>query len=77
MKRLIKLKSLQGHKDGPAISGLDGKILGSDVLDDAFHEVLLELFQTKRGLFLERLRLRKRSNRPIRCSELCAGHQTQ
>ena len=27
VKRLIKLKSSQGHRDGPAISGVDGKIL--------------------------------------------------
>ena len=51
VKRLIKLKSSQGHKDGPAVSGIDGKILNRDVLDDALHDVLLELFQTKRSLF--------------------------
>ena len=51
VKRLIKLKSNQGHKDGPAISGVNWKILARDLLDNALHEGLLEIFQTHKTLF--------------------------
>ena len=51
VKRLVKLKSSQGHKDGPAISGVDGKLLNRQALDDALHEVLLELFHKDKTLF--------------------------
>ena len=69
MKRLIKFKSKQGHKDGPAISGLDGKILNRDVLDDALHEICWSCFKVKGLCSLGRSRQKKISSLPIRFSE--------
>ena len=51
MKRLVKVKSQQGQKDGPAIAGIDERLLNRDVLDDDLHGIILELSQTNRSLF--------------------------
>jgi hypothetical protein len=47
---LLKLKKSQGRISGPAISDEAGIICGTRVMDDALHEVLEDLFVTKRGL---------------------------
>jgi hypothetical protein len=47
--RLIKLKLTQGKVSGPAISDEDGIILPARAMDDALHEVLEDLFATKRS----------------------------
>ena len=54
VKRLLKLKSKQGHKEGPAVSDLEGKLFHTAVLNDAFQEVLDEIYSTKRCLFPEK-----------------------
>jgi hypothetical protein len=49
--RLIALKKNQSRISGPAISDESGVIFSSRAMDDALHEVLEDLFVTKRGLF--------------------------
>jgi hypothetical protein len=49
--RLIKLKKSQGRISGPAISDEEGVILPARAMDDALHEVLEDLFGSKRNLF--------------------------
>jgi hypothetical protein len=50
--RLIKLKASQGRDLGPAISDEEGIIFSSRAsMDDALHEVLEDLFVSKRRLF--------------------------
>jgi hypothetical protein len=49
--RLIKLKETQDRMSGPAISDEAGAIFSSQVMDDALHGVLEELFVNKGSLF--------------------------
>ena len=49
--RMVNLKESQGKISGPAISDEAGIILPSRAMDDALHEVLEDLFVTKRSLF--------------------------
>jgi hypothetical protein len=51
INRLVKLKESQGRLSGPAISDEAGVIFSSRAMDDALHEVLEDLFETKRTLF--------------------------
>jgi hypothetical protein len=51
INQLIKLKDCQGKLSGPAISDGAGVIFSSRAMDDALHEVLEDLFVTKRNLF--------------------------
>jgi hypothetical protein len=51
INRLIMLKESQGRVSGPAISDETGVIFSSRAMDDALHEVLEDLFATKRNLF--------------------------
>jgi hypothetical protein len=48
---LLNLKKSQGRISGPAISDEAGVIFGTRAMHDALHEVLEDLFVTKRGLF--------------------------
>jgi hypothetical protein len=49
--RLIELKKVLGHVDGPSISDLNGKVLSHQALNKSLLEVLEELFDTRRELF--------------------------
>ena len=51
LKRLLDFKKNIGHVTGPAISDIKGKIFSSRSLNDAFLEVLEDLFETNRELF--------------------------
>jgi hypothetical protein len=48
---LLRLKKSQGRISGPAISDEAGIIFGARAMDDALHEILEDLFVTKRSLF--------------------------
>jgi hypothetical protein len=50
--RLIALKKDQGHVDGPAISDVNGRVLSHQALTESLLEVLEELLNTRRELFL-------------------------
>jgi hypothetical protein len=51
IKRLLDFKRSIGQVTGPAISDLKGKIFSSRSLNDAFLEILEDLFDTHRELF--------------------------
>ncbi len=51
LKRLLDFKRSVGQVNGPAISDLKGKILDSRALNDAFLEILEDLFESARDLF--------------------------
>jgi hypothetical protein len=51
IKRLLDFKRRVGQVTGPAISDLKGKIFSSRSLNDAFLEILEDLFDTHRELF--------------------------
>jgi hypothetical protein len=51
LKRLLDFKKSIGHVTGPAISDMKGKIYSSRSLNDAFLEILEDLFETHRELF--------------------------
>jgi hypothetical protein len=51
LKRLLAFKKSIGQVTGPAISDITGKIYSSRSLNDAFLEILEDLFDTNRELF--------------------------
>jgi hypothetical protein len=51
IKRLLDFKRSIGQVIGPAISDIKGKIYSSRSLNDAFLEILEDLFETHRELF--------------------------
>jgi hypothetical protein len=51
LKRLLDFKKSIGQVTGPAISDIKGKIYSSRSLNDAFLEILEDLFDTHRELF--------------------------
>jgi hypothetical protein len=72
LKRLLDFKRSIGHVVGPAISDLEGKIFDSRALNDAFLEILEDLFESARELFpasidgIEELRKRIQAYRTFR-----------
>jgi hypothetical protein len=51
LERLVRVKALQGLVDGPAISDERGRVLNSSTIDQGMHEVLEEVFLSRRELF--------------------------
>ena len=51
LEALQDIKNLLGFRDGPAISSMEGNIGRARDVDDMIHEVLLDIFNSKRFLF--------------------------
>ena len=51
VERLLKLKRLQGHEDGPAISSVKGRVFSTHSVNDCFVDGLVDLFESRRELF--------------------------
>ena len=56
IRRLMKLKSKQGYRDGPAISDTKGFVFSHHALNDTLTEVLVEIYGSDKKLFPDKIK---------------------